>query len=418
MQSQSVAKMSLGWFEMSVAPSSCGTRSRNSISVCRPRRILPRVCFPLAEETAPRPCGHPAAAIKFTECSSLGLKQEDLSRTCCAKTNNNQQKQFSIVCPLFFFLRILFMFFGSNMRKSPCTQNMVSPPEIDRLHAASKGPREKLTETEKEACSPKEVPMSCSRMCTCLRFPLACSIIDPHFFHAKNKFLLLAFWCEHLSIFFVVPLRNTSTKVKLIETTLAATARTKLPNVTKLREFLETNALDEPTQRHGAVRDITRSTDRACMSEAEKHQRTALETSSILDVVGPDFANAMPTLCSVTRDTGGLVPTCAILTFSSLGCANAFIDLRMSYVVTVLRTPFVGDHKVSSQDQVNEPDNIGNRIMEIAETEAYAPGSEPRCSSWGFSVSAIVWRLCNEQGQSCSWPAGGTSKFSGDNRNY
>ena len=45
---------------------------------------------------------------------------------------------------------------------------------------------------------------------------------------------------------------------------------------------------------HGAVRDITRSACRECNSEAEKHQKTQHDTSVILDIVGPAFANAMP----------------------------------------------------------------------------------------------------------------------------
>ena len=70
--------------------------------------------------------------------------------------------------------------------------------------------------------------------------------------------------------------------------------------MTKLKEFLVTNSPDEPTEMHGSVRDIMRSAYRACKSEAEKRQKTyqsqttVLDTSAILDIVGPALANSMP----------------------------------------------------------------------------------------------------------------------------
>ena len=163
-----------------------------------------------------------------------------------------------------------------------------------------------------------------------------------------------------------------------------------LGNVIRLKEFLETGSPDEPTEMRGAVRDITRGAYRACTSEAEKHQKTVLDTSAILDIVGPALASAMPPsyfdLANAMRahmaDNGGLVPTCAISTFSSLGCVKAVVNLRVGFVVTVLRTLICGDRKFSGHDLVNELDIIGYHVTEIADTESRAPGSEPWRSLW------------------------------------
>ena len=98
--------------------------------------------------------------------------------------------------------------------------------------------------------------------------------------------------------------------------------------MTKLKEFLETNSPDEPTEMHGSVRDIMRSAYRACKSEAEKRQKTyqsqttVLDTSAILDIVEPALANSMQPwyfdLANAMRAhmtmNGALVPTCAVST--------------------------------------------------------------------------------------------------------
>ena len=94
----------------------------------------------------------------------------------------------------------------------------------------------------------------------------------------------------------MVPLRDTSIKVHsgVDADKFIVDYCNDMENVTKLKEFLETNSPDEPTEMHGSVRDITRSAYRACKSEAEKRQKTCqttvLDTSAILDIVGPGLA--------------------------------------------------------------------------------------------------------------------------------
>ena len=138
---------------------------------------------------------------------------------------------------------------------------------------------------------------------------------------------------------------------------------TSLPTSTTTREMcqswkiLETNSLDEATEMHGAVRDITRSACRASNSEAEKHHKTLHDTSVILDSVGPALANAMP--------------------------PSAFVNFRGSHAVTVLRTLVCWDRTF-----------IGDHITEIAEIGSHARRSEQWRSVW---VALLVDAADNEQ---------------------
>ena len=137
---------------------------------------------------------------------------------------------------------------------------------------------------------------------------------------------------------------------------------TSLPTSTTTREIcqsskiLETNSLDEATEMHGAVRDITRSAYRACNLEAEKHHKTLHDTSVILDIVGPALANAMP--------------------------PSAFVNFRGSHAVTVLRTLVCGDRTF-----------IGDHITEIAEIGSHARRREQWRSVW---VALLVDAADNE----------------------
>ena len=81
-------------------------------------------------------------------------------------------------------------------------------------------------------------------------------------------------------------------------------------------------------------------------------------------------------------DNGDWVPTCSISTFSSTGQVNASVNLRVSYVVTVVRTLICGDRKFRSHDWVNELDIKRDQIAEIVEVGSHAPGSEQRRSFW------------------------------------
>ena len=95
--------------------------------------------------------------------------------------------------------------------------------------------------------------------------------------------------------------------------TVVLTQTTSSRNVTVLKEFLETNSLDELTEMHGLV----------------------------LDIVGPALATAMPPwyfdLANAMRAhmtmSGGMVPTCAVSTYSSSDSLNAFVNVHVSYVV-------------------------------------------------------------------------------------
>ena len=73
--------------------------------------------------------------------------------------------------------------------------------------------------------------------------------------------------------------------------------------------------------------------------------------------------------------------------YFSTGCLNAFVNLRVSDVVTVLRTLVCGERKFSSHDWVNELDITGDLVAEIAEIESHAPDSEPWRS---LSVALLV----------------------------
>ena len=82
------------------------------------------------------------------------------------------------------------------------------------------------------------------------------------------------------------------------------------------------------------------------------------------------------------------------LNIFSTGCLNAFVNLRVSDVVTVLRTLVCGERKFSSHDWVNELDIIGDLVAEIAEIESHAPDREPWRS---LSVALLVDAAENEQ---------------------
>ena len=120
---------------------------------------------------------------------------------------------------------------------------------------------------------------------------------------------------------------------------------------------------------HGSVRDITPSAYRACKSAC---QATVLDTSAILDIVGPALANSMPLwyldLANAMRAhmtmSGGMVPGCAVSTFSSTDSLNAFVNLHVSYVV--------GERTFSNHDWVNELDTVGDHIADIMEIESHA----------------------------------------------
>ena len=152
----------------------------------------------------------------------------------------------------------------------------------------------------------------------------------------------------------VVPLRDTCTKVhsSVDADNFIVNFYIDLENVTRLKEFLETNSLD--------------------------------------DIVGPALANSMPPwyfdLANAMRahmtTNGALVPTCAVSTFSSTNSLNACVNLHVSYVVAVLRPLMCGDRKFSSHDGVNELDTIGDHIADIAKIESHAQGSEAWRSLW------------------------------------
>ena len=177
----------------------------------------------------------------------------------------------------------------------------------------------------------------------------------------------------------VVPFGDTSTKVRsgVDADNFIVNFHNDSGNVTKVEELMETNSPDEPTEMQGSVRDTTRSAYRACKSEAEKHQKTCQttvpDTSAILDIVGPALANPMPPwyfdLANAMRAhvtmNGGLVPACAVSTISSTDSLNAFMNLHVSYVVTVLRPLMCGVRKFSSHDWVNVFDTIGDNIADI-----------------------------------------------------
>ena len=76
------------------------------------------------------------------------------------------------------------------------------------------------------------------------------------------------------------------------------------------------------------------------------------------------------------------MPTCAVSTFSSTDSMNAFVNLRVSYVVAVLRPLMRGDRKFSSHHWVNELDTIRDHIANNAEIESHAPSSEALRSLW------------------------------------
>ena len=136
--------------------------------------------------------------------------------------------------------------------------------------------------------------------------------------------------------------------------------------------------------------NITRSANRACNPEAEKHHQTLRDTSVIL--LGPPLpmrchrrtsTSRTPCAPAHTADNGGSVPTCAIPTCSSTVCVNAFVNFRVSHVVTVLRTLVRGDRNF-----------IGDHIAEIAEIESRAPRREQWRSLW---VALLVVAADNEQ---------------------
>ena len=98
----------------------------------------------------------------------------------------------------------------------------------------------------------------------------------------------------------VVSLRDTSTNFHsgVDAESFIVNFNNDLENVTKLKEFLETNSPDEPTRiawpsprHHAEVRNARAS--RRLRSAKRLAKTTVLDTSAILDIVGAALANSM-----------------------------------------------------------------------------------------------------------------------------
>ena len=138
----------------------------------------------------------------------------------------------------------------------------------------------------------------------------------------------------------LVPLRDTSTKVLKQcrgANNFIRAFYNDLVNVTySLNEFF-----GDPASLMNPQRCMARSATSRGMLVARTSRwlrstsRTVLDTCAILEIVGPALANAIPpSYCDLanamrahTTDNGGLVPTCAIPTFSSTVCVVAFIGV-------------------------------------------------------------------------------------------